>query len=77
MMLVSYRLVYLQTYLQVQISLLCGRLWLRGRASILLSESRWFDSPGLHVQVSLGKILKPKLLLVCCSEPFMAACISA
>ena len=37
-----------------------GRLWLRGRASILLSEGCWCDSPGLHVQVSLGKILNPK-----------------
>ena len=25
-------------------------LWLRGRASILLSEGGWFDSPGLHVE---------------------------
>lgn len=32
-----------------------GRLWLRGRASALLSEGRWFDSPGLPVKVSLGK----------------------
>ena len=23
-----------------------GRLWVRGRASFLLSEGRWFDSPG-------------------------------
>ena len=52
------------------------RLWLRSRASVLLSECRGFDSPGLHVEVSLGKILKimnPKLLLMCCS----ASCISA
>ena len=32
----------------------------RGRANVLLSEGRWFSSPGLHVEVSLGKILKPK-----------------
>ena len=37
-----------------------GRLWLKGRASVLLSEGRWFDSPGLHVKVSLGEILKPQ-----------------
>lgn len=42
-----------------------GWLWLRGRASILLSEGSWFYSPGLHVEVSLGKILRPKLLLMC------------
>ena len=39
------------------------RLWLRGRASFLLSEGRWFDFPGLHVKVSLGNILNPKLLV--------------
>ena len=33
---------------------------LGGRATILLSEGRWFDSPGLHVDVSFGKILNPK-----------------
>lgn len=32
-----------------------GRLLLRG--SVLLSAGRWFDSPGLRVRVSLGKIL--------------------
>ena len=37
-----------------------GRLWLGGRASVLLSEGHWFDSPGLHVEVSLGKILNHK-----------------
>ena len=36
--------------------------WLRDRATVLLSEGRWFDSPGLQVGVSLGKILNPKLL---------------
>ena len=44
-------------------------LWLRDGASVLLSEGRWFNSPGLHVEVSLGKILLwdlyvPKRLLV-------------
>ena len=33
---------------------------LKGKASILLSEGCWFDSPGLHVEVSLGKILNPQ-----------------
>ena len=42
-----------------------GQLWLRGGASVLLSEGRWFDFPGLHVKVSLGKILNTKLLLMC------------
>ena len=50
-----------------------GWLWLRGRASILLSEGRWLNSPGLHAEVSLGKILNPKLLLKCWSVPCMAA----
>ena len=36
--------------------------WLRDRATVLLSEGRWFDSPGLQVGVSLGKILNLKLL---------------
>ena len=48
-------------------------LWLRGRASALLSEGGWFDSPGLHFQVSLAKILNPKLFLMCWSSPHMAA----
>ena len=44
-------------------------LWLRDGASVLLSEGRWFNSPRLHVEVSLGKILLwdlyvPKRLLV-------------
>ena len=50
-----------------------GRLWLRCRASVLLLEARWFDSPGLHVEVSLGKWVNPKLLLMCWSPPCMAA----
>ena len=37
-----------------------GRLWLRGRASILFSEGHWFHFPGLQVEVSLGKILNLK-----------------
>ena len=46
---------------------------LRGRASVLLSEGHWFVSAGLHVKVSLGKILNPKLLLMCWSAPCVAA----
>ena len=30
------------------------RMWLRGRVSVLLSEGRGLDSPGLHVEVSLN-----------------------
>ena len=44
------------------------RLWealaQEGRASILFLEGRWFDSPGVHVEVSSGKLLNPKLLLM-------------
>ena len=47
--------------------------WLRGRASVMLSEGRWFSSPCLHVEVSLGKILNPNLPLMCWSAPRMAA----
>ena len=47
--------------------------WLRGRASVLLSEGHWFDFPGLHVEVSLGKIMNPKLLPTCWSAPDLAA----
>ena len=52
-----------------------SRLLLRVRAIILLSEdnNRWFDSPGMHVKVSLGKILNPKLLQMCWSAPCVAA----
>ena len=49
------------------------RLWLRGRASVLIPEGCWFDSPGVHVEVSLGKILNSKLLLMCWSAPCMKA----
>ena len=48
-------------------------VWLRGRASIMLKEGHWFDSPVLHVKVSLGKILNPKLLLMCWLAPCKAA----
>ena len=58
---------------RTDIDLLCGRLWLRGGASVLLSEVHLFDSPGLHFEVSLGKILNPKLLLMCWSASRMAA----
>ena len=49
--------------------LLCSKKWLwpRGRASVSLSEGRWFDFPGLHVEVSLGKILNPRPLLMLAS----------
>ena len=50
-----------------------GKLWLRGRASVLLSEGCLFDSPGLHAELCLGKILNPKLPLMCCLAPYMAA----
>ena len=39
---------------------LVKRLWLRGKASVLLSAGHWFESPDLHVKVSLGKILNLK-----------------
>ena len=32
-------------------------MWLRGGVGLLLLEGRRFDSPGLHVEVSLGKII--------------------
>ena len=38
-----------------------GGLWLRSRASVLLLEGHWLESPGLHVEVSLGKTLNSKL----------------
>ena len=48
-------------------------VWLRIRVSGLLLEGHWFESPGLYVEVSLGKKLNPKLLLMCWSAPCMAA----
>ena len=50
---------------------MCLESWLRARASVLSSEGCRFDSPGLHVNVSLGKILNPKLLLMCWLAPCM------
>ena len=50
-----------------------GRLWIKGRARVLLLEGRWFYSPVLHVEVFLGKILNPRLLLMCWSAPCMTA----
>ena len=44
------------------------RLWLSVRASALLSEGCWFNSPVLHLRVSLGKILNPKLPTIWCSR---------
>ena len=41
--------------------------------AVAVLEGCWFDSPSLHVKVSLGKILNPKLLLMCCSAPCMVA----
>ena len=46
---------------------LCAWLWLSGTASVLLLEGFWFDSAGLHVKVSLGKIPNLKLLLMFCT----------
>lgn len=37
----------------------------RGRASVLLSKGRLFNSPGLHDEVSLGMILNTTLLPMC------------
>ena len=45
----------------------------RGRASVSLSEGCWLVSPGLHVNLSMGKILNPKLLLMCWSAPCTVA----
>ena len=36
---------------------------------------RWFDSPGMHVEVPLGGILNPKLLLMCLLAPLLAATV--
>ena len=47
--------------------------WPMFKASVLSTKACWFDSPGLHVEVSLGKILIPKLLLMCWPAPCMAA----
>ena len=46
-----------------------GLFWVLWRAAV----DRSFDSPGLHVKVSLGKILNPKLLLMF----WLAACMAA
>ena len=53
-----------------------GRLWLRNRSSVLLMKDHWFHSSGLQDNMSLGKILNPKLLLMCWWAPCMHACMS-
>ena len=45
------------------------------RATVLLSEGRWFYSPGLHVKVSLGKMLIPKTA-PCMAATAMNVCIN-
>ena len=45
----------------------------QGQSQCLFWEACWFDSPGLHFEVSLGKITNPKLLFMCWSAPWMAA----
>lgn len=50
--------------------------WIRGKASVFLSEGHWSESLGLHVKVTLGKILSPKLLLMCWVAPCIAATTS-
>ena len=52
-----------------------GWLWLRGRASVLLLEGRWFNSTGLRVKMSLGKILNPKLPLMSWLALYMATSV--
>ena len=42
-----------------------GQLCLWARASVFLSEGCWFNSPGLHVKVPLGKILNPQNCSCC------------
>ena len=49
------------------------QLCLTDRATVLLSEGCWFSSPVLHVNVSLGKTLNPKLPLMCWLAPCLAA----
>ena len=46
--------------------LLLGRLWLRGRVVVLQPEGRQFHPslPGLHAEVSLGKMLNPEFPLI-------------
>ena len=39
--------------------------WIVDRAGVLILEGCWFNSLGLFVEVSLGKTLNPKLLLIC------------
>ena len=39
---------------------LYGDCFSGGRASILLFEGYRFDSPGLHIEASYGKMLNPK-----------------
>ena len=65
------------TYMIYILIMMCDhmgvRLWFRIIASILLSEGRRFDSPGMHVEVSLGKMLNSKLFLLCWLAPCMEA----
>ena len=49
--------------------------WRRSRARGLLPEGCWFDSPGLHDDVSLSEILNHKLVLTCWSAPSVCECV--
>ena len=49
------------------------RLWFKCSVDISLPEGCWFDYPGLHVEVSLGKLLNTKLQYAMHSAPCAAA----
>lgn len=56
----SFRCKLLLSVTSLVLHTLHGRLWLSGRTRVLLSDDRWLNSPGLHVTLSLSKILNPR-----------------
>ena len=42
----------------------------------MLLDGRWLESPGLHVEVSLGKTLNPELFLMSWSAPCVNVCMN-
>ena len=61
------------SYLKINDKWYWGSCGSEFRASAFLSEGCRFNSSVLHVDASLGKILNPKVLLMCWSAPRMPA----
>ena len=66
-------LVYMKRCLNDVDNIVNKQLWLRVKPASCYRKIAGSIPPGLHVKMSLGKILSPKLLLMCWHAPCMAA----